>query len=209
MAGSYTSGQRANGAAGIRLANAGPATAQNGTVSLPDGAIRTTAVGSPAERDGDATLLRLRHRLTAPPWLLLAVLLVQGVLSLRLVWSNTAFNDEGLYLWAGHWEIAHLLHGTKIPQFQTFFSGAPVIYPVLGAIADTYGGLAGARLLSVAFMLAATVLLYATTTRLFGRKAGAVAAAVFAFLGPVQFLGAFATFDAMAISCSRSRRGWW
>ena len=140
---------------------------------------------------------RLKRRVS--PWLLPAILAFQAALSIRLVWANTAFNDEALYLWSGHLEIAHLLHGTNIPEFQTYFSGAPVIYPILGAAVDSYGGLAAARLLSLAFMLAATCLLYATTRRLFGRTAGVIAAALFAFLGPVQYLGAFATYDAMAL----------
>jgi len=63
------------------------------------------------------------------PLLLVVVLAVQAGLSLRLVRANTAFNDEGLYLWSGRWEIAHLLHGPTIPEFQRYFSGAPVIYP--------------------------------------------------------------------------------
>ena len=132
-------------------------------------------------------------------WPLLAVLAVQAGLSLRLVWSNTAFQDEALYLWAGHLELAHWLRGTPVPAYQTYFSGAPVVYPPLGAMADALGGLAAARLLSTGFMLGATMLLYGTGTRLAGRKAGACAALVFALLGPVQFLGAFATYDAMAL----------
>lgn len=130
---------------------------------------------------------------------LLTVLALQTVLSLRLVWSQTAFNDEALYLWAGHLELAHVLHGTPVPQFQTYFSGAPVIYPPLGALADSLGGLAAARILSLTFMLGATLLLYGTTRRLFGRRAGEIAAGSFGLLGCAQFLGAFATYDAMAL----------
>jgi Dolichyl-phosphate-mannose-protein mannosyltransferase len=130
---------------------------------------------------------------------LTVILIAQVILSLRLIWSNTAFSDEALYLWAGRLELAHWLHGTAIPAFPTYFSGAPVIYPPLGALANSLGGLAGARVLSLCFMLAATVLLYTTTSRVFGRKAGGCAAAIFTALGPVQVLGAFATYDAMAI----------
>jgi hypothetical protein len=130
---------------------------------------------------------------------LAAVLVVQAILSLRLVWSNTAFADESLYLWAGRLEIEHLLYGTTIPEFPTFFSGAPVIYPIIGAIAASYGGLTLARILSMLFMLAATALLYAITSRMFSRRAALCASAIFAMLGPVQVLGAFATYDAMAI----------
>jgi hypothetical protein len=130
---------------------------------------------------------------------LLAVLAVQAALSIRLLWANTASYDEALYLWSGHLEIAHLLHGTAIPPFQRYFSGALVIYPVIGAWVASHGGLTAARLLSLACMLGTTILLYASTSRLFGRRAAMWAAAVFAFLGPVQFLGSFATYDAMAI----------
>src|SRR5215472_11488476 len=130
---------------------------------------------------------------------LLIVLAVQAALSVRLVWADTAFQDEATYLWAGHLEWAHWLHGTPIPPFPTYFSGAPVIYPPLGALADSLGGLAGARMLSLCFMLGATALLWATTNRLYGPRAGFVAAGLWAFLAPTLKLGGFATFDAMSL----------
>jgi hypothetical protein len=149
---------------------------------------------------GRARQRGLSRALAARRWPLLAILAVQAVLSLRLVWSNTAFQDEGLYLWSGHLELSHLLHHTRIPDFATDFSGAPVSYPPIGAIADSIGGLAGARILSLAFMLVATTLLHGVTRRFFASKASAFfAAALFAGAGSVQFLGAFATYDAMAL----------
>ena len=66
-----------------------------------------------------------KPRLAAQPWPLLAVLLVQAALSLRLAWSNTAFQDEALYLRAGHLEWARWLHNAPIPNFPAYFSGAP------------------------------------------------------------------------------------
>jgi hypothetical protein len=132
-------------------------------------------------------------------WPLLVVLAVQSVLSLRLVWSTTAFQDEALYLRAGHLEWAHWLHQAPIPGFPAYFSGAPVIYPPLAALADSLGGLAAARLLSLCFMVGVTGLLSATTARLYGRRAALLAAGLFATLAGTQFLGAFATFDAMAL----------
>ena len=45
-----------------------------------------------------------------------------------------------------------------------------MLYPPLGAIADNIGGLAGARILSLVFMLGTTALLYATASRLFSRR---------------------------------------
>jgi hypothetical protein len=127
------------------------------------------------------------------------VLAVQAVLSLLLVRADTAFEDEATYLWAGHLEWAHLLHGAPLPQFPSYFSGAPVIYPPIGALADSVGGLTAARILSLAFMLGATVALWATADRLFGRRAAFFAAALFAVSGPTLHLGAFATYDAMSV----------
>jgi 4-amino-4-deoxy-L-arabinose transferase-like glycosyltransferase len=132
-------------------------------------------------------------------WPLLAVLVVQVALSIRLAWSNTAFQDEGLYLRDGHLEWARWLHGSPIPDFPSYFSGAPVIYPPVGALADSIGGLAAARILSLCFMLGVTSLLWATTARLYGKRAALLAAGLFATLAGTQFLGAFATFDAMAL----------
>jgi hypothetical protein len=134
------------------------------------------------------------------PWCpLLIVLAVQAALSLRLVWSATAFQDEALYLRAGHLEWAHWLHQAPVPGFPAYFSGAPVLYPLLAAAADSLGGLAAARLLSLCFMLGATGLLWASTARLYGRRAALLASGLFATLAGTQFLGAFATFDAMAL----------
>src|ERR1700722_7096161 len=133
-------------------------------------------------------------------WLLPVVVALQVALSARLIWANTAFQDEGLYLWAGHLEWAHWLHGTQIPDYASYFSGAPVLYPPLGALANHYGGLAGARLLSLSFMLLATILLHGITRRLFNRGAANFAASLFGVLAATEFLGAFATYDAMALT---------
>ncbi len=130
---------------------------------------------------------------------LTVILTAQVILSLRLIWSNTAFPDEALYLWSGRLEWAHWLHRASIPNFPTYFSGAPVVYPPFGAMASAIGGLAGARVLSLGFMLSATALLHGATRRLFDRRSANFAAALFVGLGATQFLGAFATYDAMAL----------
>ena len=132
-------------------------------------------------------------------WPLLIVLIVQAALSLRLIWTNTAFLDEATYLYAGHQMIAHWLHGIPVVEYPLSLSGSVALYPPLGAMADAVGGLAGARILSLLFMLGATTLLHGCARRLFGRRAAAFAAILFVSLGGTQFLGAFATFDAMAL----------
>jgi len=150
----------------------------------------------PWARPGEGRSFRRR---VAGGWPLPAVLAVQAALSLRLLRADTASQSEALYLHAGHLEWAHWLHGVPIPAFSSYFSGAPVIYPPLGAAADSLGGLAGARVLSLAFMLGATMLLWGAAARLFGRRAAFFSTALFAVLGTTLHLGAFATYDAMSV----------
>ena len=135
----------------------------------------------------------IRHPLTA-------ICAVQAALSLTLVWSNTAFSDEGDYLRIGHLEIANWLHGTSWPSAYAdhVLSGSPIIYPPLGALADSAGGLAAARILSLALMLGTTVLLYLTASRLLGRGGAIAAAALWALSEPALRL-TFATFDPLSV----------
>jgi 4-amino-4-deoxy-L-arabinose transferase-like glycosyltransferase len=132
--------------------------------------------------------------------LVISICAIQAALSLTLVWSNTAYIDEANYLWIGHLEIAHWLHGTSWPSAYAnqIFSGSPLIYPPLGALADGVSRLVGARILSLCFMLGATALLYLTASRLVGRRAATVAAALWALSEPVIRL-AFATYDPLSI----------
>src|ERR1700742_998873 len=140
------------------------------------------------------------RRTVRMPWPLLAVLAVQTALSASMVRARTAFGDEALYLSAGHLEWRHWLHGVQIPAYQTWFSGAPVIYPPIGAVADSLGGLAAARLLSLVFMLGVTCFAWGTATRLLeDRRAAFWASALFAALAPTLHLGSYATYDAPAL----------
>ena len=129
---------------------------------------------------------------------LLGILLMQAVLSLRL--HNTAFEDEAQYLYAGRLEIAHLFHGAPLPiNFASYFSGAPVLYPVLGAAANDVGGLAAARAVSLLEMLATTALLFAISRRLFNERVAVCASLLFSVTASITFLGNFATFDASCL----------
>ncbi len=137
---------------------------------------------------------------------LLAILCVQAALSLRM--HNTAFEDEALYLYSGHMEIAHWLHGTPIQgNYASYFSGAPVLYPVLGAAADSIGGLAAARAVSLFAMLTTTALLYSLTRRLFNERVGLCAAVIFSVTESALFLGHLATYDAPAL-CLLALSSW-
>ncbi len=164
------------------------------------GRLATAPEAVRAERAARATSHRRQRPITIPALgQLFLILAVQAALSFRLIKADTAFQDEALYLWAGHREIAHLLHGAPLPPFPTYFSGAPVIYPLVGALGDSIGGLSAARILSLVFMLGATGLLWSTTRLLYGEIAAFFAAALFAVLGPTLHLGSFATYDAMSV----------
>jgi hypothetical protein len=175
----------------------GTATSHATETSALDGDRLDAAPAAPMTGSDPRRRVLGRH---APRWWpLAAVLVVQAILSVRLVRANTAFIDEAAYLWAGHLQWAHWLHGASVPPFSAYFSGAPVIYPPIGALADSIGGLAAARILSLVFMLGATTLLWGTVSRLYGQRAAFFGCALFAILGTTLHLGAFATYDAMAV----------
>lgn len=139
-----------------------------------------------------------RRRTWVSRAVLFAILCVQAALTLRM--SNTAFEDEALYLYSGHMEIAHLLHGAPLQgNYASYFSGAPVLYPVLGALADDVGGLAAARAVSLIAMLGTTALLYSLTRQLFNERVGLCAAVIFSVTESALFLGHLATYDAPAL----------
>jgi len=126
------------------------------------------------------------------------ILLLQSLASLSL--RNTADLDEALYLWAGRQIVHHWQGGPPTDDFAQLFSGVPFLYPVLGGLLDSVGGLEAARLFSLACMLGATVAVYALTHSLYDRRSGVFAAALFAGQGSVLFLGHFATFDALCLA---------
>jgi 4-amino-4-deoxy-L-arabinose transferase-like glycosyltransferase len=130
--------------------------------------------------------------------LLLGILCLQAILSLRL--HRSAFEDEALYLYSGHMELEHLLHGSALQgTYASYFSGAPVLYPVAAAAVNQVGGLAAVRALSLIEMLATTTLLYALTRRLFNERVALCAAALFSVTASAIFLGDFATYDATCL----------
>ncbi len=137
---------------------------------------------------------------------LAAILCVQAVLSLRL--QNTAYGDEALYLYAGHMETAHLLHGAPLRgNYASYFPGVPALYPVLAAAASSIGGLAAARAVSLLAMLASTALLYATTRRLFNERVGLCAAVMFCATEGTILAGHLATNDATSL-CLLALASW-
>ena len=156
-------------------------------------------------------VMHLMRRRLVPARLhpLTAILAVQVGLSLSLMWSNTVFSDEANYLGLGRELIGYWLHGTpwRSQYAHTSISGSPFLYPPLGAMAAGLGGLAGARMLSLLFMLGSTVLLYSATSRLFDGRTGLFAATLWVVHSPTIQLGAFATYDAMSVALT-ALAGW-
>jgi Dolichyl-phosphate-mannose-protein mannosyltransferase len=165
------------------------------TVPLPR--VRTGADMAPALSD-DEGYTPTRRRTRVSRLALLGILALQALLSFRL--RNSAFEDEALYLYAGRMEIAHLLHGAALQgNYASYFSGAPVLYPVLGAALNAVGGLMLARALSLAEMLAVTAMLYSVSRQLFNERVALCAAALFAVSESALFLGDLATYDATCV----------
>ncbi|MFJ1793563.1 ArnT family glycosyltransferase [Kitasatospora griseola] len=165
----------------------------------PTGAEPGTGPGSSRRARREEQTGRRWLGLPLPVWFLLLALAAQAGLALRLIWTRSTFTDEALYLFAGHDVVANWVHGAKLPNYAGYFSGAPQLYPPIGAAADTLGGTPAARLLGLACMMGATVLAYLAASRLYGRTAGALAALVLVALTPTQFLSAFSTYDPMAV----------
>lgn len=139
-----------------------------------------------------------RRRTWVSRTILLGILCLQAIMSLRL--RNTAFEDEALYLYSGHMELEHLLHGAPLyGNFASYFSGSPVLYPVAAAALNQVGGLALARALSLAEMLAVTAMCYSIARRLFNERIALCAAALFSVTESAIFLGNFATYDASCL----------
>ncbi|HEX5303355.1 MAG TPA: glycosyltransferase family 39 protein [Streptosporangiaceae bacterium] len=154
------------------------------------------------------------------PWPIVLVLALQALTSLVAL-HNTAFQDEGLYLYAGRQIIHHWAGGPAPPEnYAFYFSGYPYFYPVIGGFLDMIGGLQLARSFSLMCMLGVTTIAYYITGKLFHRRAAIFAAAVYASTGVVMFVGRLATFDslcllliatstAFSVCAGMSKRLWW
>ncbi|ROS75164.1 4-amino-4-deoxy-L-arabinose transferase-like glycosyltransferase [Curtobacterium sp. PhB130] len=114
---------------------------------------------------------------------------------------NGPFQDEALYIYAGHDIWASWTTGSALTSdYSGFFSGLPSFYPVIAAGLDAVGGLELARLLSTLSVLWLTVVVYLVTRNLIGARSGLLAAATFAGEPSVLFIGRLATFDAFSLA---------
>lgn len=167
------------------------------------------------EAVADALPSRFRHestprRVAYLPLIGLLVLLT--VLSVRL--SNTAFIDEALSITIGHNYLDHWFSGQAVVEYGQSFSGVPFLYPVLAGVLDTLGGLGLVRGFSLLCVLAVVTFVYRAAVDLGYRSEGLLALAVLTLTGPVVFVGALATFDALVMAMLAGaiwagvRQGW-
>jgi hypothetical protein len=164
------------------------------------GQARRLAV-SPARRAAEPDQARHLWRIfSSSAFILGAICTAFAVISLRVKANTNPFQDEGLYLYMGHRMIDHIISGVHVSEYPgSYFSGAPGLYPVVGAIADSVAGLQGARLVSLFFVCIVIVGTYGIGSELFGKVSGLLGAAAFALCGSVIFISHLATFDAMAL----------
>jgi len=132
-------------------------------------------------------------------WSLPLILASQALLSLMLL-RNTAFQDEALYLFAGRQIISGWLGLPHFPvSWAYFLSGYADFYPVIGGALAMLGGVELARMFSLLCMMVATVCVHYVTKHIFGHNSAILAAVLFAFQGPVLFIGRLATYDALCL----------
>jgi hypothetical protein len=178
-----------------------PATATTPLPLVPSGEPPALPAAEPqpeAEPKAKPRRVRWSRRTRVSRGLLLCILVLQAILSLRL--HNSAFEDEALYIYSGHMELEHLLHGAALQgSYASYFSGSPVLYPVAAGFLNGLGGLTAVRMLSLAEMLSITVLLYSMSRRLFNERIALCAALLFAACESAIFLGNFATYDATCL----------
>lgn len=165
------------------------------------------------------TRKRLLADVTMSRWSLLLILAFQALLSWTLL-QNTAFQDEGLYIYAGRQILQHWLVGLPLLDNYSYnFSGYPYVYPIIAGPLDMLGGLELVRSFSLVCMLIVTACGYYVTRQLFDQKSAIFAAIFFVCQGPVLFLSRHATYDALclclvavgaalAVNASLAQRPW-
>lgn len=162
---------------------------------------------------------RLLANVTLFRWSLPLILAFQALLS-EILLRNTAFQDEALYLFAGRQIVNSWIGQPYFPVTWAYFlSGYAYFYPVIGGGLAMLGGVELARMFSLLCMMGTTVCVYYVTKHFFDHTSAILAAALFAFQGPVMFIGRLATYDALclvlialaavlALHVSRARRPW-
>src|SRR5882757_1803112 len=104
-------------------------------------------------------------------WPLALILALQAIISVATL-HNAAFQDEGLYLYAGRQLLSYWMGGpVSLDHYAFYFSGYPGVYPVIGGVLYMIGGLELARSFSLFCMLGMNAIVYYRTQKFFHRPA--------------------------------------
>jgi 4-amino-4-deoxy-L-arabinose transferase-like glycosyltransferase len=104
---------------------------------------------------------------------------------------NTLFLDEALYVNAGR----DILAGFANWHFILSVYGGSPLYPLMAGLADLFGGVGGARLLSAILSTLTAACVFGTTRRLFGHSAALWAMLIFGLTGASISVGQMAVYD--------------
>ena len=107
---------------------------------------------------------------------------------------NTLFLDEAINVVIGD----DFLQNDFSRNAMTFHFGS-YLYPVIAALVNKAGGVFALRLTSTILICIATLLVYFTTRKLFGRRASLMAIMLFLFSSNILNLSQLAVYDTLAI----------
>lgn len=107
---------------------------------------------------------------------------------------NTLFLDEAIYAGVGR----DFLQGDYSRNAISYLFGS-YLYPTLAATLNDLGGVSAMRFASAILMGLASIFIYFTTRKLFGRKAGLFGMLLFSFSGNILNLSQLAVYDALAL----------
>jgi len=134
------------------------------------------------------------YRFTLELGIISALLFGIVIMQINTLNYNTLFLDEAINVVIGD----GFLQGDFSRNAMTFHFGS-YLYPVLAAFANKAGGVFALRLMSTILICVATVLVYFTTRKLFGRRAGLLGILLFLFSGTILNLSQLAVYDTLAI----------
>ncbi|MCK4351276.1 MAG: hypothetical protein KAX13_10470, partial [Candidatus Krumholzibacteria bacterium] len=126
-------------------------------------------------------------------FLLLGILLYALIISILTLDYNSVFIDAAFHITMGK----QLLSGEPCDGCPSH-TGSVTTWPIMAAYGDSWGGLYGARALTIAIGLATTLVIYLTARMLLGNRFAILAAAIFQFSGQALYLMKLATYDMLA-----------
>jgi 4-amino-4-deoxy-L-arabinose transferase-like glycosyltransferase len=129
--------------------------------------------------------------------LLLAILFVAAVLRFHHLDYATAFVDEASFVQVGRAVLERPLETPYSEPLKFMFGW--YLWPVLSAVGDQIGGIAGVRAVTAVLGTITVLAVYLFARRLFGAEVGLAAAGLFAVLGPSVHVSRFGSYDAAAL----------